>query len=543
MKWKHYLLIIVFLSFFPLRDYFHVGLPVTHDGRDHVARIANFYQSLAEGNVLPRWAANLNWGYGHPILMFLYPLPSYIASLFHFPGFSFVDSTKLVFILSFIASMLSMYVWVSAVYGLLPGFVAAILYGFAPYRFIDMYVRGAIGEHVAFIFPPLICLGCYFLAKKKKSIIFSGILISIATFGLLLSHNAMSLMFIPIIFAYIIYLYFFESNKSSVFLVSCFWFILEGFLLSAFFLIPAYFEGKYTLRDIVTKGDFTDRFVPFVSFFRSSWNYGGSNQFSKEIGIAHYMSILLGIIFFVKHKGEIRVLLAGLLLLMILSVFLMTSWSQPIWQSISLMQKFQFPWRLLSVTVFLSSFAGGISVFLVNKKYSLILSFLVVLVSIFATAHMWKAQSYSDKQESFYSGIFDSTTDTGESSPIWSVRFMEKRAVAPIEVIEGQANASIISRSSTAHTYRVNAKIKSRLVENTLYFPGWQVLIDRKPVSVEFQDPTYRGLMTFWIEEGEHAVEVAFRDTKLRKMANGISLGGFGLLLLTITILIWKRKT
>src|SRR3989338_1964646 len=88
-------LLIFLLSILPLWLFLHSGLPITHDGIDHVARIANFYQSLSEGNLIPRWAGNLNWGYGHPILMFLYPLPSYIASFFHFRGFSLIDSIKL----------------------------------------------------------------------------------------------------------------------------------------------------------------------------------------------------------------------------------------------------------------------------------------------------------------------------------------------------------------------------------------------------------------------------------------------------------------
>src|SRR5688572_26239531 len=100
------------MSLIPLGDLLNQGLPVTHDGQDHVARIANFYKNLEEGTIIPRWGANLNWGYGHPILMFLYPLPSYLASFFHFLGFSLVDSTKFVFGLAFIASGIAMYIWV-----------------------------------------------------------------------------------------------------------------------------------------------------------------------------------------------------------------------------------------------------------------------------------------------------------------------------------------------------------------------------------------------------------------------------------------------
>src|SRR3990170_8008122 len=122
------LIVLVLIAALPLFPFLHPGLPITHDGADHVARIANFYQNLSEGNLIPRWAANLNWGYGHPILMFLYPLPSYAASLFHFLGFSLVDSTKLVFALAFIASGVAMYLWLKNFLGNTAGIASAVLY-------------------------------------------------------------------------------------------------------------------------------------------------------------------------------------------------------------------------------------------------------------------------------------------------------------------------------------------------------------------------------------------------------------------------------
>ncbi|MEK7450638.1 MAG: hypothetical protein AAB662_01720, partial [Patescibacteria group bacterium] len=106
------LIVLILISIIPILDLFRPGLPLTHDGQDHVARIANFYQNLAEGNIIPRWAGNLNWGYGHPILEFLYPLPSYFASFFHLLKFTLVDSVKLVFGISFILSGLSMYIFI-----------------------------------------------------------------------------------------------------------------------------------------------------------------------------------------------------------------------------------------------------------------------------------------------------------------------------------------------------------------------------------------------------------------------------------------------
>src|SRR3990167_6566198 len=257
-KWWGFIFVFL-ISLIPLTALMHSGLPLTHDGQDHVARIANFYQNLSEGNLIPRWAANLNWGYGHPILIFFFPLPSYAASIFHFLGFSLVDSVKLVFAVAFIASGIAMYLWLREFLGEIPAITGSILYNFAPYRFVDLYVRGAIGEHVAFIFPPLIC---YFLLKLANPpsprsegthlggvitnrFYFAGACFSLA--GLILSHNALLLMFLPFIILYGLYLIAVSKNKKLLSIIYSLVTLL-GFGLSFFFLYPAFAEGKYTLR-------------------------------------------------------------------------------------------------------------------------------------------------------------------------------------------------------------------------------------------------------------------------------------------------------
>jgi hypothetical protein len=540
MKSKFIILLLFIVSLLPLLDLFHIGLPITHDGQDHVARIANFYQSLSEGNIIPRWAGKLNWGYGHPILMFLYPLSSYATSLIHFIGFNLVDSTKLVFGLSFIASIFSMYLWSNCIFGKRVGILSAVLYGFAPYRFVDLYVRGAIGEHLAFIFPPLIM---YFICqlsnklvnkKNKNTVLWSSVVgISISLGGLILSHNAISIMFLPLIILYAVYLAFFHLTfNRKKFLYYFLIGLVGGFGLSAFFWIPAFFEGKYTLRDIVTRGYFGNRFVPWGWFIYSPWNYGQGNEFTKSVGLVQVFGLFTSLYLVIKTKIKPeKYFISGLLIVFLLSIILMTEISSIIWNKITLLQKFQFPWRLLSICVFISAIISGWSInkliynFRINnldiKRYIVIF---IIVFSILNTYPMWKANSYSDKPESFYSDIYSGTTDTGESSPIWSIRFMEKTPTSHLEAINGKVTVQEKIHSSTIHTYKIISTSKVRIVENTLYFPGWEVYINGRKANIEFQDPEYRGLITFWIEKGENQIKIIFRDTKLRSLANIISL-------------------
>lgn len=534
---KHlFLFLIVFISLFSITDLFRAGLPLTHDGQDHVARIANFYQNLSEGNIIPRWAGNLNWGYGHPILEFLYPLPSYFSSFFHFLGFSIIDSVKIVFGMGMILSGISMYLWLSSFLGKSAGFIGGILYMFAPYRFVDMYVRGAIGEHIVFVFLPLTLYFIWKLSKRSSYWYIVGGSFSVA--GLILSHNAIALMFLPLILLYAMYLTVIDRGKKryKYYYTSI---LVFGFGLASFFWMPAFFEGKYTLRDIVTKGEYASRFVvDFKDFIYGPWNYGGTGMFTVQVGIVHWLLTLISFpatYFLYKKKDKLWVLSLGLLIIFAVTLFIMMPYSKIIWEKITTLQKFQFPWRFLSVTVFATSVLGAVIVSVIARKFKVLAVCLLLIAVLFLNKDYWHAQGYFYKQENFFTDIYNGTTDTGESAPIWSVRFMEKRPKSKVEVISGKAEIREIKRTVTTRKYKVLAFGKSRILENTLYFPGWSVFVNGSKIDIEFQDPQNRGLITFFVEKGEHNVYIEFKETKLRLFSSVLSL--FSILVIVAFIL------
>jgi len=532
--------VLVIVSLIPLSSLFRAGLPVTHDGQDHVARIANFYQSLSEGNLVPRWAANLNWGYGHPILIFLYPLPSYLASFFHFLNFSLVDSTKIVFGLSFFFSGIFMYLWVKEFWGVKSGFVSGLIYLFAPYRFVDLYVRGAIGECWAFVWPPLVCWFALKLAKKVRWYYLVGGALSLA--ALILSHNALSLMFLPIIFGYMGYLVF-TSKQRSLNIKHYLLTTVFGFAVSAFFWLPALIEGKYTLRNIVTHNNLTG-FSSFQKLLWSPWSYGGTGSLSVQLGILQWLGIIVApwLIWKFWQKGEkIWIFLLFLLVCFWLAVMMILPISKPIYLIIPLLSKFQFAWRFLSLAIFSPAILLAGIIFLLPEKFRLLIAGFLLLAVLFLNYRYWQPNGYFLKNDSFYTRPYSGTTDTGESAPRWSVRFMEKFPKAPIEAVNGEADAKEIFRSTTKHIYQVRAKQAVGLVENTLYFPGWRVSVNGNPAQIQFQDPAYRGLITFSVPAGENRVIVFFGETKLRWLADLISLAGLAGLGLEAFVLKWKE--
>ncbi len=524
LKNKLIIAILVVLSVISVLSLAHTGLPITHDGQDHVARIANFYQNLVEGNLIPRWAANLNWGYGHPILEFLYPLPSYFASFFHLIGFSLVDSAKIVYGLGMILSLFFMFLWLKQFLGKEPALLGAFLYTYAPYRFVDLYVRGDIGENLAFAFVPLVL---YFIFKlyKEPNLKYS-LLGSLSLALLVTAHNVIALITVPFIFLYGIYLIYISKNRKSLF-VNLSALIIFGFALSAFFWVPALLEGKFTLRNIVTKGGYVSRFVNFKALIYGPWSYGGSGVFTQQLGLVQWLALLispvLAFVFWLK-KDKIYLLVLACLLYTLLAIFLMLPISNFLWARIMLLQNFQFPWRFLAITVFATAVLAALMIHAIPKKLQLIVVLILIALVLFVSKDYVKAKGYLYKPVSFYTGIYSGTTDTGESSPIWSVRFMEHFPKAHLEVLDGKATVKEIKRTSTDHQYTVTVAKRTLFEENTLYFPGWEIKANNVPVNIQFQDMQYRGTMLFFLEKGNYTVGTKYSETKLRLICDLISL-------------------
>jgi len=384
----------------------------------------------------------------------------------------------------------------------------------------------------------LYCLLQYSEKQTNLWIVFG----SLSLAGLILSHNAITVMFLPIILFYALFLIW-QTNRRATTILG---FLMTGCMgigVSAFFLFPAFFEGKYTLRDIVTSGGYVTSFVNPARFFSPAWSYGGTLQLSVQIGFLHWVGVLasIGVCYILYRKNSpMAIFLFVCIAVFFFCLFLMTKQSDSIWRTVSILQKFQFPWRFLAITVFLSALLSAVVVFVCPKKYQLLVIVLAVLLTLFLNRTYWHPQGFVQQSDHLFTGVYNGTTDTGESAPIWSVRFMEKRAKDHLMAINGKATIQEQKRTSTQHSYLVAVSNKTRFVENTLYFPGWRVLVDGNSVPIQFQDPRYRGIMTFMLEAGKHNVVVEFGETKLRLVSDALSLLSCFTLL---GILIFRRNT
>src|SRR3989339_818160 len=102
------------------------GIYTMHD--PHVFRIQQFDNCIKDGVFPCRWAADSGKGYGEPMFNFYAQFPYWITQVFRTLNFSVLDSTKLAFIFSILASGISMYLLARRYWGQGGGLVSAVFY-------------------------------------------------------------------------------------------------------------------------------------------------------------------------------------------------------------------------------------------------------------------------------------------------------------------------------------------------------------------------------------------------------------------------------
>lgn len=456
----------------------------------HFFRLYEFDKCVKAGQIPCRWAPDAGLGYGEPLFNFYAQLPYAVGELFHLAGLSLIDTTKLLFILSLVLSALSMYLFANSIWkNKWAAVISSLVYVYAPYRSVDVWVRGALPEALSFIFFPLII---YFIDKVfDKNNLKNTILLGITLAATLLTHNLSLLMFSPFIIVWIIFRLL--TTKKFTVIYSLFISAVVALLLSSFYILPVIFESKYVDLVSTTTGyfDFRAHFVTVSQLFVSRfWGYGGStwgpdDGLSLSIGQVQWIVPMLILPLFnfgkkFKNKKEFLVFFT----MAILYLFLTHNKSTFIWTAISPMKYIQFPWRFLTIALFCLSIASGMIVSLVSKEKLKTLLTAVILASLIFL-------NFSFFKEDIWYNFTDYDLTNGQN-------FIE------------QTRASI-GDYWPLFGHQIPSEPSNGEFIN--YFPGWKVkengsLIDAKPNS--------EGLIP---AEGS-----VFTDTPVRRVGNIISL-------------------
>lgn len=539
---------LLFLSIFALKDLTKSGFYTSHDGETHTARVAQYYQAIADSQYPPRFAGSLYGGLGSPIFVYIYPLPYFLGSSLHLLGFSFVSSFKILMAAAFIFSGIFAYLWLREINrSEKAAFLGALFYMWVPYRFLLIYVRGSISEALAYTFLPLVLYTVTKLASIPN--IFWLTITSVAFALLLLSQNLVAAISIPIIFLYLAIVAVKKKSPKAIFLTAIS--IIWGFLISSFTYLPAIFERNFIRLDEIITIAYPDHFVSLKQLIRSPWGYGFdlpgtvNDQMSLQLGLAHIFVLVVALILtvYLAYKKKFPILSIYFIFLVIVSSFLMlqNKITSHIWQEIKLLHIIDIPWRLLGITSLSLSYLAAYTT--KHIKPGLYFLFLVAFVLVANRNHLRINQSV-EKNDNFFINYQGTATQYDEFTPKWRQTTrapIDFAKGAKVQILSGQAQIkNTIAKSNELSFDTTVSSEKAQVRINRFYFPGLQIKDHEKelvlgedfivtdPGVLKFEDEQdASGLILLNLQRGDHKLQASFSETSLRTFANYLSLGAF----------------
>jgi len=489
--------------------------------------------------ILVPWLPDAAFGHGFPFFIFYAPLATYVAEIFHLAGADLAQAARISFGLSLILSTLSMAVFLSYVdrsrkLGVAPETVglAAAVYVLAPYRMVDVYVRGSLAECWSFVFFPLILLGCHMLADGRRR---AGLVVgSVSYAGLILSHNIMALYFSGILCLYILLVP--EIRRAWPWAALM---IIVGQALSAFFWIPALANMSLVGTDAATMWataeDVASHAVYWRQFFSQHWDFGLStagpnDEMPFAIGwhiVAGIMLLPLVLIDKNEHPFSRR------MACVVLAVVTLLAWAMTHvmrWDLVPDLFRFiQFPWRLLApATLF-----GSLAVFLAlhafirwsdldktSGRFQALFHFSVILLVFMLAAPTIRAVSISigEVDRSYVLKRFALEESEGFIGTTARAEYVPKTAApetldpewnkvhrteSHVKIVSGAAAVESWSHRGARYTIDIACETDTALTLQSYYFPGWRYWRDgrRRDTELTMSD---EGFIRISVPAGRH---------------------------------------
>ena len=507
----------------------------SHQDDLQIIRIFEMRRCFLDFQIPCRWVPDMGWGNGMPLFNFYGVAAYYVGGLLSFI-FGFLGASKLLFFASLMLGSIGIYLLVNKLWGKYAGLTSAILYMFAPYKALDVYVRGALSESIALTIIPFV-----FYFYYKKGYILATLFLAL----FLITHNIMTVIFLPVLLLWILYLLYLNKFK-DIKLVFISLFLALG--MSSFFTLPAFLEKDLVQTESLTRFelDYRANFIGVKQLFLDRvWGYGTSipgpeGKMNFQIGWPYWLLSIssLVVVFLKNSKRSTKYLIIAIFSVFILSIFMTHNKSSFIWERISILKFFQFPWRFLSLSIFSASILGGAIIYFLDDKWQKVISILIITLTIILNWGYFRPREYYD--------INDSQKLTGnlweEQSRGALLDYLPKTALEPREgapseplIVLGKANITNFINKTNKFSFNVEVDETVEIHLPIYYFPNWKIKVDGKNYPLDHDNPL--GRISISLAQGQYKVVGNFRNTPIRLFANMISIFSI------VGLLIWLKNT
>lgn len=537
----------------------------------HAARISELVRSASDGQWPVHWSANFGFGYGMPLFLYYAPLPYYVAGFWYWLTGSIVFSVKSLFFIANLGTILGGFYLGRRLSGSrLIGLVVALAFGLAPYRALNLFVRGAVSEAwgmmalvwmwygLVGVLTPVVKNFAWrsFFSSSWWWVVFGAVIV-------LLSHNLTSLMVFPLTAVLVVIWFLFKLFRSigqknlhfKILRKEIVWKISQlgsalalALSLSSFYLLPAFFEKNLVALESILGGyfDFRQHFLYIRQFFDSTWGYGGStwgpdDEISFFVGFPILiLGAALAVLLITKIKNlknlmpsstrEWQVWWLSFALIALLSLFLTLMHAKPLWLALPLIDYIQFPWRFLAISSLGLSLTAGLGLLFFQGKLRLILGLIMIIAALWQSSFFRPEFWLDDHTSLYYTDQVKIRSHMSEILPDYLPSGLKIGGEGGLEphmsdhplLLEEQIGVSqLLINHSHQKLFTIKVDEPTLVTLAIADFPNWRVEIDGVPISHQVTD---QGLIAIDLDEGSWQVGVFLTNTPLRTAGNLISL-------------------
>jgi hypothetical protein len=517
------------------------GFFESHDGLFHAYRLAALDQAVRSGVLYPRWFPEFAFGYGHPVLNFYGPLSYYAGLPFTLLGLDASTALQLVFACGLVASALGMLLFARLHLDRGPAIVAAVVYAYLPYHLVDLYVRGALAEFLAFVWFPLVLWAFHKLLRGSgRHRVLHLSLAAMFLGALVLTHHLSALLFVPALLAYVVILVWAQPSgqtrgRAALEVTLA---LALAVTLTTFYWMPVLTESRYVGLGYGVSQGYRDHLLRWASLISLSPTYGYPTTPGVSpvypLGLVQ-LAILLAasVLPFRLRAGRWPVVF--FLAVAWCSAYMLTIYSLPVWRPLEPVLAFlQYPWRFQALTVLATAFLAGAVVqgFTRPRHWSRwALGLALVLGS--ALWALWRVPLTPSEPDLSVEAMWQKDRDAGQVGATWTGEYLpiwvseQRWAIshpAPVVPAEAQVAAGQMELAGVAYTgysLAVPEPQPTHVVLHQFYYPGWQATWQRErhPAHPE----SALGLAAFDLPPGSGALLLRLGLTPSQLWGSGLS--------------------
>ncbi|HSP63748.1 MAG TPA: 6-pyruvoyl-tetrahydropterin synthase-related protein [Pyrinomonadaceae bacterium] len=509
------------------------GIPSNRDLSNHFRFALPFYDALRSGHFYPGWLADANHGFGDASFRFYPPALYYLLALTRTLAGNWYAATIITFSAVSAIGAVGVYFWAREFGSSEMAMWSGILYSVAPYHLNQFFQAVMLAEFAgaavlpfAFAFTERVCR-----RRRKRDV--AGLAAAYAV--LILTHLPLAVIGSIALAVYAL-LRIDRKTRSATWLCLASSVAL-GLAASACYWTTMLIELKWIRADNLNPEPSVDYRHNFVlsSFSSESLNVWWMNILLLGTVAMFWpaLALLSRTVYASGHSlTSARKQVKALAVVLLLTIFMSTPASRPLWSLIHPLQETQFPWRWLSITsmvcAILLAMAIPFWVRLANgKKRPLVMIALgTVAISLaFSAGHIVREARWLTPAQ------FEQTLSSIPGSPgvyqwlpVWAHDPLPNMTAA---VEAGDRQFVIKSWEPERRVFQVSAGAATDARVQAFFYPHWKANAEGQALAVH---PDQNGALVIALPREAATITVEFREPKRVKYATGLTLIGWVLI-------------